>query len=70
MHEPLEELGNQDRVGIMVFTTYTRTRLPFRQDLNELERKLDDVVESEHFSGGTNINGALLSAKAGRVRDC
>jgi VWFA-related protein len=63
-HEALAVLGNQDRVGIMVFTTYTRTRLPFRQDLNEVERKLDDVVRSEPFSGGTNINGALLNAAA------
>ena len=63
-HEALAVLGNQDRVGIMVFTTHTRTRLPFRQDLNEVERKLDDVVESEQFSGGTNINGALLDAAA------
>jgi VWFA-related protein len=63
-HEALAALGDQDRVGIMVFTTYTRTRLPFRQDLNEVERKLDDVVRSEYFSGGTNINGALLNAAA------
>jgi len=63
-HEALAVLGNQDRVGIMVFTTYTRTRLPFRQDLSEVERKLDDVVRSEHFTGGTNINGALLNAAA------
>lgn len=63
-HEALAVLGDQDRVGIMVFTTYTRTRLPFRQDLDEVERKLDDVVRSEHFSGGTNINGALLNAAA------
>jgi len=63
-HEALAVLGNQDRVGIMVFTMYTRTRLPFRQDLDEVERKLDDVVRSERFSGGTNINGALLNAAA------
>ena len=63
-HEALAALGNEDRVGIMVFTTHTRMRLPFRQDLNEVERKLDDVVASEHFSGGTNINGALLNAAA------
>jgi len=63
-HEAMAVLGNQDRVGIMVFTTYTRTRLPFRQDLSEVERKLDDVVRSEHFTGGTNINGALLNAAA------
>ena len=47
-----------------VFTTRTRLRLPFRQDRKEVERKLDDVVQSESFNGGTNINGALLDAAA------
>ena len=63
-HEAMAVLGNQDRVGIMVFDTRTRVRLPFRQDLNEVERKLDDVVRSERFNGGTNINGALMDAAA------
>jgi hypothetical protein len=63
-HQALAVLGDQDRVGIMVFDTRTRVRLPFRQDLNEVERKLDDVVRSEHFNGGTNINGALMDAAA------
>jgi hypothetical protein len=63
-HEALAVLGDQDRVGIMVFTTHTRLRLPFRQNLKEVERKLDDVVQSESFNGGTNINGALLDAAA------
>jgi VWFA-related protein len=63
-HEALAVLGEQDRVGIMVFDTRTRLRLPFRQDLNEVERKLDDVVETEGFNGGTNINRALLEAAA------
>ena len=63
-HRALAVLGDQDRVGIMVFDTRTRLRLPFRPDLNEVERKLDDVVETERFNGGTNINGALLDAAA------
>jgi len=63
-HEALAVLGDQDRVGIMVFTTRTRLRLSFRQNLREVERKLDDVVESESFNGGTNINGALMDAAA------
>src|SRR5215471_3854019 len=32
-HQALAVLGNQDRVGIMVFDTHTRIRLPLRQDL-------------------------------------
>jgi VWFA-related protein len=63
-HEALAVLGDQDRVGIMVFDSRTRLRLTFRQDLNEVERKLDDVVQTEHFNGGTNINRALLDAAA------
>jgi hypothetical protein len=63
-HEAMSVLGNQDRVGIMVFDTRTRVRLPFQQDLNVVERKLDDVVRSESFNGGTNINGALMDAAA------
>jgi hypothetical protein len=63
-HRALAVLGDQDRVGIMVFTTHTRLRLPFKEDLREVERKLDEVVESESFNGGTNINGALLDAAA------
>jgi hypothetical protein len=63
-HQALSVLGDQDRVGIMVFDTRTRVRLPLRQDLREVERKLDDVVRSEGFNGGTNINGALMDAAA------
>ncbi|MBV8841611.1 MAG: VWA domain-containing protein [Bryobacterales bacterium] len=63
-HQAMSVLGDQDRVGIMVFDTRTRVRLPFRQDLRQVERKLDDVVRSEGFNGGTNINGALMDAAA------
>jgi VWFA-related protein len=61
-HGAMAVLGGQDRVGIMVFDTHTRVKLGFRENLNEVERKLDDVVRSESFRGGTNINGALLDA--------
>ncbi len=61
-HGALAFLGDQDRVGIMVFTTYSRVELPFRQDLDGVERALDFVVQKEPFNGGTNINGALLDA--------
>jgi hypothetical protein len=68
-HGALAVLGNQDRVGIMVFDTHTRVRLPFKEDLGEVERKLDDVVRSERFNGGTNINGALMDAAAYMERE-
>jgi VWFA-related protein len=63
-HQALAALGHQDRVGIMVFDTRTRLQLPFRQDPGQVERKLDDVVETEPFNGGTNINTALINAAA------
>jgi len=68
-HEALAVLGNQDRVGIMVFDTQTRMRLGFKEDVGEVERKLDDVVRSERFNGGTNIYGALMDAAAYMKRE-
>src|SRR5262245_18000613 len=68
-HEALAVMGDQDRVGIMVFTTRTRLRSPFDPNLAQVERKLDDVVHSEGFNGGTNINGALLDAAAYMERE-
>jgi VWFA-related protein len=63
-HQALAVLGDQDRVGIMVFDTRSRLQLPFRQDRALVERELDDVVEAEPFDGGTNIDRALLNAAA------
>jgi VWFA-related protein len=63
-HQALAVLGDQDRVGIMVFDTRSRLQLPFRQDRALVERELDDVVETEPFDGGTNIERALLNAAA------
>jgi VWFA-related protein len=63
-HEALAVLGPQDRVGIMIFDTQTRLRLSFDENLGRVERRLDDVVETERFNGGTKINEALLDAAA------
>jgi von Willebrand factor type A domain len=68
-HGALAVMGNQDRVGIMVSDLHTRVRLPFKEDLGEVERKLDDVVRRERFDGGTNINGALMDAAAYMKRE-
>ncbi|HTX34081.1 MAG TPA: vWA domain-containing protein [Bryobacteraceae bacterium] len=68
-HRALAVLGNQDRVGIMVFDTQTRVRLRFKEDVGEVERQLDDVVRSERFNGGTNIYGALMDAAAYMKRE-
>jgi len=68
-HEALAVMGDQDRVGIMLFDSGTKLRLPLRQDLNEVERKLDEVVRKDPFNGGTDINGALLEAAAYMERE-
>ena len=61
-HDALRVLADNDRVGIMVFDTYTRTRMPFRSSRSEINRGLSDVLNQERFNGGTHITHALLAA--------
>jgi VWFA-related protein len=61
-HEALRVLADNDRVGIMVFDTYARTRLPFRSNRADINRGLSDVLNQERFNGGTHITAALMSA--------
>lgn len=61
-HDALRVLADNDRVGIMVFDTMTRVRLPFRGSRSDINRGLSDVVNDERFNGGTHITHALLSA--------
>src|SRR5687767_10232359 len=63
-HRALAVLGKYDRVGIMTFTTRSSVRLKLSGDRDEVEHKLDDIVGSGSFGGGTDINGALLEAAA------
>jgi Mg-chelatase subunit ChlD len=58
----LRVLGDEDRVAIMVFTTRARVSMKFAENRQEIERQLDETVSSASFSGGTNINRALLDA--------
>jgi VWFA-related protein len=61
-HDAFNELGDKDRVGIMVFDRVTRLRLPFRGDRNEVERELENMLRQENFRGGTDITRAMLDA--------
>ena len=61
-HRALAALGKHDRVGIMTFNTRSSVRLKLSGDRDEVERKLDDIVDRGSFGGGTDINGALLEA--------
>ena len=60
--EALATLGPDDRVGIMVFDTGSRVRLPFRSNRAEVERELDALLRHETFSRGTDITRGLLDA--------
>lgn len=60
--DALRVLADNDRVGIMVFDTYTRIRLPFRTNRREINRGLSDVLDSERFNGGTQITRAMTNA--------
>jgi len=61
-HQALRVLGKDDRVAIMVFDRNSRVRLPFRSNLDDVERELDQTVKKERFDGGTDITRALLDS--------
>ena len=61
-HQALRVLGKEDRVAIMVFDRNSRVRLPFRANLDDVERELDQTVKKERFDGGTDITRALFDA--------
>jgi VWFA-related protein len=61
-HEALRVLRDHDRIAIMVFDRTTRVRLPFRNNLDDVERELESVINQEDFNGGTDITRALYDA--------
>jgi VWFA-related protein len=61
-HQAMQVLGDNDRVGIMVFDRTTRVRLPFRGNRNDVERELENMLRQESFHGGTDITRGLLDA--------
>ncbi len=61
-HQALRVLGDQDRVGIMVFDRYTRVRSPFRSNRGDVEREFDSLLRQERFNGGTDITRGMLDA--------
>lgn len=60
--DALSVLAPHDRIAVMVFDTYTRTRLPFTSDHAEVTKSLDRILRSESFHGGTRITTSLISA--------
>jgi VWFA-related protein len=60
--QALAVLGEQDRVGIMVFDREARVRLPFRNNREEVAGELRTLIHHETFDGGTDITAALHEA--------
>lgn len=61
-HQAMQVLGENDRVGIMVFDRSTRVRLALNGNRNEVERELERMLRQENFRGGTDITRGLLDA--------
>lgn len=61
-HEAFQALGEQDRIGIMVFDRSTRIRMPFRNSRSEAEQEFQHLLRQETFRGGTDITRGLLDA--------
>ncbi len=63
-HEAFAVLGPDDRVGIMVFDTRSRLRLPLRKNRDDVERELESLLKQEKFDGGTDITRGMIDAAA------
>lgn len=61
-HQALRVMGDQDRIGIMVFDRSTRLRLPFRASRQEVEREFERLLDQETFRGGTDITRGMYDA--------
>lgn len=60
--EGLRELRPGDRVSVMVFNTHARVVAPFTEDLDAIERTIQDDVLGLNFGGGTFIQAAVDDA--------
>ena len=60
--QALTVLGKDDHMAIMVFDRYTRVRLPFSGNHQEVQRAFDHLLRQEGFNGGTDITRAMLDA--------
>lgn len=60
--EGLQELRPGDRVSVMVFNTHSRVVAPFTEDLEAVERSIQNDILGLHFGGGTFIQSAVDDA--------
>ncbi|MEO8131219.1 MAG: VWA domain-containing protein [Bryobacteraceae bacterium] len=62
--QALRLLGEEDRVAIMVFDRVARVRMPFKNNLSEVDREFKRLLDQESFNGGTEITLSLQTAAA------
>jgi len=67
--EGVQELRAGDRVAIMVFNTHTRVIAPFTEDLEAVQRSIQQDVLSLNFGGGTFIQSAVSDAARKLMRE-
>ena len=60
--QALYVLGQDDRIGIMVFDRQTRVRMQFRNVGDTIYREFDNVLNRESFNGGTDITRGMMDA--------
>jgi Ca-activated chloride channel family protein len=60
--EGLRELRQGDRVSVMVFNTHARVVAEFTEDLDAVDRTIQDDVMGLRFGGGTFIQAAVDDA--------
>jgi VWFA-related protein len=58
----VEELRRGDRVAVMVFNTHTRMVMSFTEDLEAVQRSIQQDVLALRFGGGTYIQNAVDDA--------
>ena len=61
-HQGLRELRQGDRVSVMVFNTHARVVAPFTEDLDAVDRAIQDDILGLNFGGGTFIQAAVDDA--------
>jgi VWFA-related protein len=60
--EGMQELRPGDRVAVMVFNNHTRLLARFTEDLDEVQRSIQQEVLAVPFGGGTFIQNAVSDA--------
>ncbi len=68
-HQALQELRAGDRVSIMVFNAQSREVAAFTEDLDAVQRTIEEDVLHLRFGGGTRIQDAVDAAALRLMRE-